>query len=262
FRATRFPRPNASRSRTTTSSRQVRSIGRRWMKRAPRSSSAASIRGCASRPASGSVRPRPARLQRADNFCRPFSRRSYNGCAPLPTMEMRMSTAEKTPRRSFLARVFGAAAAASSVSIASVSEAEGAAQATPAAAAAPWLKEVKGTHRCLFDFPQHKNGFPLLHVLNYINTYKEAFKAGAGTVGAVGTFYGIGGACSLPLAFNDTAWQKYGLGDYTGLRDASGEGDTRNPFYRPTKDELHLLMQAVQTPTISAVCDALPGRCR
>jgi len=172
---------------------------------------------------------------------------------------MRMSTAENTPRRSFLARVFGAAAAASSVSIASVSEAEGAAQATPAAAAAPWLKEVKGTHRCLFDFPQHKNGFPLLHVLNYINTYKEAFKAGAGTVGAVGTFYGIGGQSSIPLAFNDTAWQKYGLGDYTGLRDASGKGYTRNPFYRPTKDELHLLMQAVQTPTIPAFGDAMPA---
>ncbi len=43
-----------------------------------------------------------------------------------------------------------------------------------------WIKEVKGSHRCLFDFPQHKNGMPLLHILNYLNTYATAYKTGAG----------------------------------------------------------------------------------
>ena len=87
---------------------------------------------------------------------------------------------------------------------------------------------MKGTHRCLFDFPQHKNGAPLLHILNYLNTYKEAYKAAPGTVGAVGTFYSIGNQASISLAFNDAMWAKYGLGDYTGMKDASGKGYTRN----------------------------------
>jgi intracellular sulfur oxidation DsrE/DsrF family protein len=167
-----------------------------------------------------------------------------------------MNTADMTPRRGFLGRLFGAAAA---VSLPFAGVREAAAQAPAATAAAPWLKEVKGTHRCLFDFPQHKNGFPLLHILNYINTYHEAFKAAPGTVGAVGTFYAMGGQSSIPLAFNDAAWQKYGLGEYTGLKDASGKPYTRNPFYRPTKDELHLLMQFLGTPTITAFADAMPA---
>src|SRR5262249_16187086 len=163
---------------------------------------------------------------------------------PHSAMEMRMSTADRTARRSFLGRVVGAAAAASGLTIVGAREAD--AQAPAAAAAAPWLKEVKGTHRCLFDFPQHTNGFPLLHIVNYLNTYKEAFKSAPGAVGAVGTFYGLGGQSSIPLAFNDAVWQKYGLSEYTGLKDASGKPYARNPFHRPTKDELHLLMQALQ----------------
>ena len=168
-----------------------------------------------------------------------------------------MSAADMTPRRGFLGRLVGFAAA-SGVSLVGAREADAQAPAG-AAAAAPWLKEVKGTHRCLFDFPQHKNGFPLLHILNYINTYKEAFKSAPGTVGAVGTFYGIGGQSSIPLAFNDAAWQKYGLSEYTGLKDATGKAYAKNPLYRPTKDELHLLMAAAQTPTIPAFAEMMPA---
>src|SRR3989442_15325051 len=164
-----------------------------------------------------------------------------------------MYEAEKTHRRSFMGRMFAAAAAAS------LPLSGARAAAAQAAGPADWLKEVKGTHRCLFDFPQHKNAFPLLHILNYINTYHEAFKAAPGTVGAVGTFYGMGGQSSIPLAFNDAAWQKYGLSEYTGLKDASGKPYARNPLYRPTKDELHLLMQALGTPTIPALADAMPA---
>jgi len=122
-----------------------------------------------------------------------------------------------------------------------------------------WIQEVKGTHRCLFDFPQHKNGMPLLHILNYLNTYKEAYKAGPGQVAAVGTFYSIGNQASMSMGFNDAMWAKYKLGEYTGLKDAGGQPYTRNVFHRPTKGDLHLLMQAVQTPTIPAFGDAMPG---
>src|SRR5258707_3497545 len=164
-----------------------------------------------------------------------------------------MSASETTHRRGFLGRVFGAAAAAG------VSIAGGRAAAAQESGPDDWIKEVKGTHRCLFDFPQQKNGFPLLHILNYLNTYSVAYKVPAGQAGAVGTFYGMGNQSSIPFAFNDAMWAKYQLGDYTGLKDAAGKAYTRNVFHRPTKDDLHLVMAAIQSPTIPAFAEAMPG---
>jgi intracellular sulfur oxidation DsrE/DsrF family protein len=122
-----------------------------------------------------------------------------------------------------------------------------------------WIKEVKGTHRCLFDFPQHKNGMPLLHILNYLNTYAAAYKTGANQVGAVGTLYSVGSQSSIPLAFTDAIWAKYSLGAYTGLKDGAGKPYTRNVFNQPTGDDLHLVMQAIDSPSIPALAPAMPG---
>ena len=149
--------------------------------------------------------------------------------------------------------MFGAAAAVS-LPMAEVASAQGAAAGPDA-----WISEVKGTHRALFDFPKHMNGFAQLHILNYLNTYKVGYKAADGTVGAVGTFYGIGPTSSISLAFNDAAWAKYGLGEYLSLKDAAGKPYTRNVFNRFTKDDTHLLFQGVPTPTIPALVEVLPA---
>jgi intracellular sulfur oxidation DsrE/DsrF family protein len=149
--------------------------------------------------------------------------------------------------------MFGAAAAAASLSM------SGTRAAAQESGADDWLKDVNGTHRCLFDFPQHKNGFPLLHILNYLNTYSTVYKTGAGQVGAVGTFYSVGSQASISLAFNDAMWAKYELGAYTGLKDAAGKPYTRNVFNQPTPKDLHLLMQAVDSPMIPALAGAMPA---
>jgi intracellular sulfur oxidation DsrE/DsrF family protein len=161
---------------------------------------------------------------------------------------------EKTNRRSFFGRVFGAAAAVSLPMVDVASAAQGAAGAGPDA----WISEVKGTHRTLFDFPKHMSGFAQLHILNYLNTYKEGYKAAAGTVGAVGTFYGIGPTSSIALGFNDATWAKYGIGEYLSLKDASGKPYTRNVFNKPAKEDAHLLFQGVPTPPIPALIDFVP----
>jgi intracellular sulfur oxidation DsrE/DsrF family protein len=158
-------------------------------------------------------------------------------------------------RRGFLGRLFGGVAAAVTVSAAADAQ-------TPAAAATgpdSWIREVKGTHRCLFDFPQHKNGVPLLHVLNYLNTYNEAYKAAPGSVGAVGTFYSLGTQSSIPLGFNDAMWSKYGLGEYLGLKDKNGKAYTRNVFRNIGADDAHLLIQAFQTPNIPELAGMIPA---
>jgi intracellular sulfur oxidation DsrE/DsrF family protein len=158
-----------------------------------------------------------------------------------------------THRRAFLGHLFGAAAAAS-LSITGTRAAD-----ARESGYDDWIGEVKGTHRCLFDFPQHKNGYPLLHILNYLNTYATAYKTGAGEVGAVGTFYSVGRQASISLAFNDAVWAKYELGAYTGLKDAAGKVYTRNVFNQPTAKDLHLLMQAVESPLLPALADAMPA---
>src|SRR5215831_7015018 len=165
-----------------------------------------------------------------------------------------MLTDDKANRRGFLGRLLGTAAAVGVTSAAVQGEGtpgvDEAAQA-PAAAGNPadaWIKEVKGTHRCLFDFPQHAGGAPLLHILNYLNTYSEAYKAAPGTAGAVGTFYSLGTRASISLGFNDAMWAKYGLGDYLGLKDKTGKAYTRNVFHKMTGDDAHIVIQAFQTP--------------
>ena len=164
-----------------------------------------------------------------------------------------MNSKSWTHRRSFLGGLFGAVAAVGLHS----------AGAPVAEAQVPdpddWIKEVKGTHRCLFDFPQHKNAMPLLHILNYINTYSAAYKTGPGQVGAVGTFYSAGNQSSIALGFNDAMWAKYELGTYLGLKDAHGTPYTYNVFNRPTSKDLHLLMKAIDSPMIPALADAVPG---
>ena len=164
-----------------------------------------------------------------------------------------MSLTAKTHRRGFLGRIVGAAAAFG------VAAAVEPAEAQQAAGHDDWIKGVKGTHRCLFDFPQHKNLMPQLHILNYLNTYQEAFKTTPGQVGAVGTFYSMGQQSSIALAFNDAMWAKYGLGEYLGLKDASGKAYTRNVFNRVTEADGHLVMAAIQSPPIPALAPALPG---
>ena len=162
-----------------------------------------------------------------------------------------MAFSDKTHRRGFLGRIIGTAAA---LGVA------GEGQRAEAQPAGPdeWIKGVKGAHRCLFDFPQHKNLAPQLHILNYLNTYGQAYKT-PGAAGAVGTFYSMGPQASIPLAFNDAMWAKYSLGEYAGLKDASGKPYTRNVFNKPTADDLHLLMAAMQTPTIPALAPAMPA---
>ena len=159
---------------------------------------------------------------------------------------------ESTHRRGFLGRVIGAAA---TLGLPLANAGTASAQSSPDS----WLGEVKGKNRCLFDFPRHAGGVPLLHVLNYLSTYQAAYKSAPGTVGAVGTFYGIGPGSSIALGFNDATWAKYGLGEYHSLKDSAGKPYARNPFHRPTKNELHLLMQAVQTPTLPPFADAMPA---
>ncbi len=137
-----------------------------------------------------------------------------------------------TPRRGFLARLAGAAAALTAGSALPRPLAAEAAQTSPHDA---WLGKMTATHRCLFDAPLHGDGLPLIHIMNYINTYKTAYGEPAARVNAVFTCYGAPGMpATLPLAWNDAMWEKYKIGELLKLTDPDTKAPTkRNMFYRP-----------------------------
>lgn len=140
-----------------------------------------------------------------------------------------------TPRRGFLARMAGAAAA---VSVGGVLPRRLEAEPAQGMAQDTWLAKLTGKHRCLFDFPANGGGVPLIHMLNYLNTYKTAYGTKPGEVNAIGTFYFVGPTSSIPLAFNDAMWAKYKLGAYLNLNDPKTNAPAaRNMFNLPQQGD-------------------------
>ncbi len=93
-------------------------------------------------------------------------------------------------------------------------------------------------------------GVPLLHINNYLSSYQAGHGVGADQVGAVGTLYGVGGGSSIVMGFDDFVWRKYALGEYTGLRNSSGQPYTTNVFNSPTEADGHLLSKAMDIPAL------------
>lgn len=89
-----------------------------------------------------------------------------------------------------------------------------------------WLTRLTGTYRQLFDAPAPAGGIPLVHVLNYYDTYNKAFNVSDKDVNAVLTFYGA----TTFYALSDAAWAKYNLGAFLDTRDAKGVPATANPW--------------------------------
>jgi intracellular sulfur oxidation DsrE/DsrF family protein len=89
-----------------------------------------------------------------------------------------------------------------------------------------WLAGLKGKHRQLFDAPAPAGGIPLVHVLNYMDTYNKAFATPDKDVNAVLTFYGS----TVFHGLSDEMWAKYRLGEFLGEKDAQGTPVTKNPW--------------------------------
>jgi intracellular sulfur oxidation DsrE/DsrF family protein len=118
----------------------------------------------------------------------------------------------------------------------------------PAAQANPdeWLSRLKGKHRCLFDMPQPADGLPMVHILNYVNTYNAAYRVPDTAISAVGTFYGF----TTLHGVNDAMWAKYRLGEFLKANDeATGAPATRNPW----RTEVHTLGMTIAPASIEAL---------
>ena len=91
---------------------------------------------------------------------------------------------------------------------------------------ADWLSGLNGKHRQLFDAPVTNNGIPLVHMLNYYDTYNKAFGVEDKDIDGVLTFYGF----TTFHGLTDAMWTKYDLGEFLGEKNAGGQPYTINPW--------------------------------
>lgn len=90
-----------------------------------------------------------------------------------------------------------------------------------------WLKGLTAKHRQFFDSPSPNGGIPLVHVMNYYDTYNKAFGVKDADIDAVLTFYGA----TTFYGLSDAAWAKYRLGEFLETDDpATGKRATSNPW--------------------------------
>ena len=89
-----------------------------------------------------------------------------------------------------------------------------------------WLANLKAPHRQLFDMANFGDGRPMLHVVNYMDTYNRAYNVPDSDINVVSTFYGQ----TTLLAANDAMWSKYRLGELVDFKDTAGQHIAANPW--------------------------------
>jgi hypothetical protein len=89
-----------------------------------------------------------------------------------------------------------------------------------------WLAGMNGTYKQFFDAPAPAGGIPLVHVMNYYDTYNKAYNVKDADIDAVLTFYGS----TTFHGLNDAMWAKYRIGEFLNEKDAAGKAQTSNPW--------------------------------
>ncbi len=108
-----------------------------------------------------------------------------------------------------------------------------------------WLDRLTGSHRQLFDAPAPGGGIPLVHLMNYYDTYNKAYGVKDGDVNGILTFYGL----TTFYGVNDAMWAKYRIGEFLETNDArTGKPATTNPWrVEPTALGLTLPQASIES---------------
>src|SRR6185503_11658831 len=89
-----------------------------------------------------------------------------------------------------------------------------------------WLAGMNGRYKQFFDAPAPAGGIPLVHIMNYYDTYNKAYNVKDADIDAVLTFYGS----TTFHGLNDAMWAKYRLGEFLNEKDGGGKPLTANPW--------------------------------
>jgi len=89
-----------------------------------------------------------------------------------------------------------------------------------------WLDKLKGSHRELFDAPAPTGGIPLVHLMNFYDTYNKAYGVKDNDINGIVTFYGL----TVFHGLNDAMWTKYRLGECLETLGEKTNKATINPW--------------------------------
>ena len=145
-------------------------------------------------------------------------------------------------RGTLLALATVAAAAGAAIGARTLKAADAAVVTAPAD---NWLKGLNAKHKQFFDAPTANGGIPLVHVMNYYDTYNKAYGVPDSDIDAVFSFYG---AITF-YGLNDAVWAKYKLGEFLEAKDASGKPFTANPW-RSNPEILGMSLPAASIETL------------
>jgi len=107
-----------------------------------------------------------------------------------------------------------------------------------------WLAGAKGKHRQVLDAVSVNNGMSLIWSMVFLNTHNEASKLADKELTAVTVLRHD----AIPIAFQDSIWKKYKLGEAFDVTDpATKQAAERNPFFHPKQGELMLPGMEVET---------------
>jgi intracellular sulfur oxidation DsrE/DsrF family protein len=91
-----------------------------------------------------------------------------------------------------------------------------------------WLDSISGVHKQLYDMPEVNGGMGLVWSWAFFMTGAPAYGVPESDLGVVMVLRHN----ALPLAFNDSAWAKYKLGEVFKIEDPDTKAPAvRNPFY-------------------------------
>lgn len=150
---------------------------------------------------------------------------------------MESSKTETNPRRQFLGKIAGGAAAIGLSSI--ISPVSGLAQNNffsgpdnPEA----WFKQLKGKHRIVFDVPNPNEIFPFAWPRIFLVT-----NAATGTPEKDSSVLVVLRHTAIPYAMEDRLWAKYNFGEVFKAEDPkTGKAATRNPFWQPKQGDFNI----------------------
>src|SRR5690242_9616650 len=129
-------------------------------------------------------------------------------------------------RRDFL----GLAATTAAAGLGAVIPIAGAVAATenPSTDFTRWLDSISGVHKQLYDMPELNGGMGLAWSWAFFMTGAQAYGVTQNQLGVVMVLRHN----ALPLAFNDSVWAKYKLGEVFKIDDPETKAPAlRNPFY-------------------------------
>ncbi len=119
-----------------------------------------------------------------------------------------------------------------------------------------WFKNVKGSHRVVYDAPEPHDSFPVIWSWAFMMTNNQTGTADSDMTSMVVLRHN-----AIPFAFTDAMWKKYPLGELFGVTDlTTGEKAKRNPLWKPKEGDMPLpgidgIKKQIERGAMFCVCE-------